>query len=87
MAKCENCYHNEMCQALENCNGIMKIPANCCEYFRDNSLIVELPCRVGDKEASRSIKLQKRNQTVDYADALSAQKKLKQYAKYVEGEK
>lgn len=39
------------------------------------------------KEASRSIKVQKRNQTVDYADALSAQKKLKQYAKYVGGKK
>ena len=48
MAKCENCYHNEMCQALEVCNGVMKIPANCCDYYKDKSLIVELPCRVGD---------------------------------------
>ncbi len=39
------------------------------------------------KEAERSVKAQKRSQTVDYAEALSAQKKLKQYAKYVESEK
>ena len=35
------------------------------------------------KEAVHSIKIQKRNQTVSYADAISAQNKLKGYANYV----
>lgn len=48
MAKCENCYHNEMCQAMEDCSGLTRIPADFCDYYKDKSLIVELPCRVGD---------------------------------------
>lgn len=48
MRKCENCYHNEMCQALEICNGITKISADCCGYYKDKSQILELPCKVGD---------------------------------------
>ena len=36
------------------------------------------------KEAERSIRIQKRSQKVDYADAISVRKKLERYAKYVE---
>ena len=50
MAKCENCYHYEMC-----CDWISRtfIPVtkeegSACEHFKDKYLIVELPCKVGD---------------------------------------
>ena len=50
MAKCENCYHYEMC-----CDWISRtfIPAtkeedSACERFKDKSLIAELPCKIGD---------------------------------------
>lgn len=50
MAKCENCYHYEAClyflskenKVLNNTEGFV------CEHYKDKSLIVELPCRVGD---------------------------------------
>lgn len=44
MAKCENCYHYDVC------NGRPDVAAyGCkCEDFKDKSLIVELPCKVGD---------------------------------------
>lgn len=44
MPKCEKCYHYEVCReffeldfTVENCNT-----------FKDKSLIVELPCKIGD---------------------------------------
>lgn len=42
MPKCENCYHYVMCLAAfcEN--------KNICRFYKDKSLIAELPCRVGD---------------------------------------
>lgn len=48
MPKCENCYHYEMCQSLEDSNKIKKINATSCSFYRDKSLIVELPCKIGD---------------------------------------
>lgn len=44
MAKCENCYHKDVC------NGRSDVEAfGCkCEDFKDKSLIVEPPCKVGD---------------------------------------
>ena len=50
MAKCENCYHYEAClyflakenKILNNSEGFI------CEHYKDKSLIVELPCRIGD---------------------------------------
>ena len=50
MAKCENCYHYEAClyflakenKILNNSEGFV------CEHYKDKSLIVELPCRIGD---------------------------------------
>ncbi|MFR7906808.1 MAG: hypothetical protein ACLU4K_01130 [Oscillospiraceae bacterium] len=43
MPKCEKCYHYEMCQSLEDCNKIKKINATSCSFYRDKSLIIELP--------------------------------------------
>ena len=40
--KCENCIHYEICDCLGN-------TFENCEYFKDKSLFVELPCKVGDK--------------------------------------
>lgn len=50
MAKCKNCYHYEAClyflakenKILNNSEGFV------CGYYKDKSLIVELPCRIGD---------------------------------------
>lgn len=39
MSKCENCIHEEMCLFLKN---------KPCNHFKDKSLFVELPCKVGD---------------------------------------
>lgn len=43
MAKCNNCFHNQVCDfACKRCGG-----ANCI-FFVDSSRMVELPCKVGD---------------------------------------
>lgn len=52
MAKCENCYHAKVCGNYPN-TGIpeksrQRLLNKGCENFKDKSLIVELPCRVGD---------------------------------------
>lgn len=43
MANCENCIHNEVCENYEPKSTVA------CEEYKDKSLIVELPCKVGDK--------------------------------------
>ena len=51
MPKCENCYHCNVCkQYLKELGYTMgvDIRATRCPYFKDKSLIVELPCKVGD---------------------------------------
>ncbi len=48
MATCKNCIHYEMCQALEEGNGILKIGPIHCGYFKDQSLFVETPVKIGD---------------------------------------
>lgn len=42
MSKCENCIHNEVCkyEVVHSTKG--------CEHYKDKSLCVELPCKVGD---------------------------------------
>lgn len=52
MSKCENCIHYDVCLDIEeslgqilNCISIKHIG---CRYFKDKSLFVELPCKVGD---------------------------------------
>lgn len=52
MAKCEKCYHAEVCGNYPN-TGIpeksrQRLLEKGCEHYKDKSLIVELPCRVGD---------------------------------------
>lgn len=49
MAKCENCYHYEAClNSLSENKGLNNTEDFVCEHYKDKSLIVELPCRVGD---------------------------------------
>ena len=43
MAKCNNCYHNQVCDFACKRHG----GANCI-FFVDSSRMVELPCKVGD---------------------------------------
>lgn len=45
---CEKCYHNEVCKALYKLNGISRIGATECAYFRDKDHLLELACTVGD---------------------------------------
>lgn len=57
MSKCENCIHYDVCAELmaimknqtiafvKECIG----ETNGCDHFKDKSLFVELPCKVGDK--------------------------------------
>lgn len=46
--KCEECLHYEVCKALEEGNGIRMIKAENCSFYKNESLIVELPCKAGD---------------------------------------
>lgn len=46
---CEKCYHNEVCKALYELNGIPRIGTTECAYFRDKDHLIEAPCAVGDK--------------------------------------
>ena len=52
MAKCENCYHAGACGNYPNTGLPPKMRQELldkgCKNFKDKSLIVELPCRVGD---------------------------------------
>ena len=49
MAKCDNCYHYEAClNSLSENKVLNNIEDFVCEHYKDKSLIVELPCRVGD---------------------------------------
>ena len=49
MSKCENCYHYEAClNSLSENKVLINTEVFACEYYKDKSLIVELPCRVGD---------------------------------------
>lgn len=49
MAKCENCYHYEAClNSLSENKVLNNTEVFACEHYKDKSLIVELPCRVGD---------------------------------------
>lgn len=43
MAKCENCYHFHMCDLQDRLEDYQD-----CKHFKDKSLILELPCKVGD---------------------------------------
>ena len=49
MTKCEKCYHYEAClNSLSENKGLNNTEGFACEHYKDKSLIVELPCRVGD---------------------------------------
>lgn len=43
MPKCENCYHKKVC-----INGANYKNAENCKQYKPESLIVKLPCRIGD---------------------------------------
>ena len=43
MPKCENCYHHDIC-IFHGASGCER-----CMQYKDKSLIVELPCKVGDE--------------------------------------
>lgn len=43
MKTCKDCYHYEACHRKDR-----EIPANTCRTFKDKSLAIDLPCKVGD---------------------------------------
>ena len=43
MKTCKDCIHYEACHRKDR-----EIPANTCRTFKDNSLVLDLPCKVGD---------------------------------------
>ena len=52
--RCKDCYHNEICPLWDDYNDIPYCDGysdfcNNYDHFKDKSLIVELPCKVGDK--------------------------------------
>ena len=76
MTKCENCYHYHMCDLQNRLEDYQD-----CKYFKDKSLIVELPCKVGDtvwiifddtetaeSRVISSIKLSENRFTLDFTD-------------------
>ena len=50
MSKCEcnNCIHEKVCRTREF-PSIEEILKDGCHHYKDKSLCVELPCKVGDK--------------------------------------
>lgn len=46
MTKCEKCYHSDVCMDYNKTHSIDWEPD--CKYLKGKSLIVELPCKVGD---------------------------------------
>ena len=47
MANCANCVHIKVCQKTRVLNPANNLAEDCTEY-KDISLFVELPCRIGD---------------------------------------
>ena len=49
MSKCEKCYHYEAClNSLSENKVLNNTEVFACKHYKDKSLIMELPCRVGD---------------------------------------
>lgn len=47
---CKDCYYSEICSALGGVfNKKDETNATKCKFFKDQSRIIELPCKVGDK--------------------------------------
>ena len=46
---CKDCIHSDVCEALEEGNGIPKVHPKLCGCFKDKSRFIELPCKIGTK--------------------------------------
>lgn len=58
---CKDCYHNEICPLWDDYNDIPYCDGysdfcNNYDHFKDKSLIVKLPCKVGDEAYLISVK-------------------------------
>ena len=47
MKTCEDCVHYKLCNDSDLNGGDINVTEQC-EYFKDNSKFIELPCRIGD---------------------------------------
>ncbi len=48
MKHCKNCLHDKVCDMWAVESGMPFVNANTCEHFKDKSLVLDLPCKVGD---------------------------------------
>ena len=46
--ECKNCVHEKVCR-IRNFPSIEEILKDGCDHYKDKSLFVELPCKVGDE--------------------------------------
>lgn len=49
MNKCENCINYDACKKISDVHGLAFGSSPFCDHFKDKSLCVEIPCKVGDK--------------------------------------
>jgi hypothetical protein len=47
MKTCEDCVHYKLCNDSDLNGGDINVTEQC-EYFKDKSKFIELPCRIGD---------------------------------------
>lgn len=45
---CLHCIHYDRCQSLYRFKRLQKAVSNGCPHYKDRSIFVELPCKVGD---------------------------------------
>ena len=48
MSKCVNCIHYDACKKISDVHGLAFGSSPFCDHYKDKSLFVELPCKVGD---------------------------------------
>lgn len=46
--KCENCIHYDACKKISDVHGLAFGNSPFCDRFKDKSLFVELPCKIGE---------------------------------------
>lgn len=49
MATCKDCIHYDVCFIVNQSGDGRVLKNSPCKYFKDNSLVLDLPCKVGDK--------------------------------------
>lgn len=48
MKTCKDCIHYDVCHAVMTMGEIQECAESVCKNFKDKSLVLDLPCKVGD---------------------------------------